>query len=145
MEKLKFYDNDNNKYITEEEIRMLDFGNNVEDLNRNIGLIVDKDIDIKEVCNCIINSLNADIKTVVDDLNKCWGYNIDIYKTNIEFENQLNGILNIYTDNSWEDDPLDEREVDNLTELLKLKLNLINGNITEKEYFEELDKLWEER
>lgn len=73
------------------------------------------------------------------------GYNIDIYKTNIEFENQLNGILNIYTDNSWEDDPLDEREVDNLTELLKLKLNLMNGNITEKEYFEELDKLWEER
>ena len=118
MEKLKFYDNDNNKYITEEEIRKLDFVNNVDDLNRNSELILDKDIDIKEVCNCIVNSLNADIKTVVDDLNKCWGYNIDIYKTNIEFENQL---------------------------LLRLKLNLMNGNITEKEYFEELDKLWEEK
>lgn len=87
MEKLKFYDNDNNKYITEEEIRKLDFVNNVDDLNRNVLLILDKDIDIKEVCNCIINSLNADIKTVVDDLNKCWGYNIDIYEKNIEFEN----------------------------------------------------------
>ncbi len=145
MEKLKFYDNDNNKYITEEEIRKLDFVNNVDDLNKNVLLIIDKDIDIKAVCNCIINSLNADIKTVVDDLNKCWGYNIDIYKTNIEFENQLNGILNIYRDNSWKNDQLDEKEVNNLTELLRLKLNLMNGNITEKEYFEELDKLWEEK
>ena len=73
------------------------------------------------------------------------GYNIDIYEENTEFENQLNEILNIYTENEWQDDTLDEREVDNLTELLKLKLNLINGNITEKEYLEELDKLWEER
>lgn len=145
MEKLRFYDNDNNKFITEEEIRKLDFGNNVDDLNRNSGLILDKDIDIKEVCNCIINSLNADIKIVVDDLNKCWGYNIDIYKTNIEFENQLNGILNIYTANEWRDNPLDGDEINCLAELLRLKLNLMNGNITEKEYFEELDKLWEER
>lgn len=73
------------------------------------------------------------------------GYNIDIYEENTEFENQLNEILNIYTENEWQDDTLDEREVDNLTELLKLKLNLINENITEKEYLEELDKLWEER
>lgn len=145
MEKLRFYDNDNNKFITEEEIRKLDFGNNVDDLNRNSGLILDKDIDIKEVCNCIINSLNADIKIVVDDLNKCWGYNIDIYKTNIEFENQLNGILNIYTANEWRDNPLDGDEINCLAELLRLKLNLMNGNITEKEYSEELDKLWEEK
>lgn len=72
MKKLKFYDNDNNKYITEEEIRKWDFVNNVDDLNRNIVLILDKDIDIKAACNCIVNSLNADIKTVVEDLNKCW-------------------------------------------------------------------------
>lgn len=83
MENLKFYDNDSNKFITEEEIRKLDFENNINDLNRNIGLVLDKDIDIKEVCNCIINSLNADIKIVVDDLNKCWGYNIDIIEEKI--------------------------------------------------------------
>ena len=83
MENLKFYDNDSNKFITEEEIRKLDFENNLNDLNRNIGLVLDKDIDIKEVCNCIINSLNADIKIVVDDLNKCWGYNIDIIEEKI--------------------------------------------------------------
>lgn len=144
MKDLKFYDNDTNKYITEEEIRKLDFENNIDDLNRNIRLILDKDIDIKEVCNCIINSLNADIKTVVDDLNKYWGYNIDMCK-NMEFGNQLTEILDIYTEKGWQDDPLDEREVDNLAELLKLKLNFINGNIDRKEYFEELDKLWEER
>ncbi len=63
----------------------------------------------------------------------------------MEFESQLVEILNIYTENGWQDDPLDEIEVDNLAELLKLKLNFINGNIDRKEYFEELDKLWEER
>lgn len=86
MENLKFYDNDSNKFITEEEIRRWDFVNNVDDLNKNIWLILDKNndiIDIKEVCNCIINSLNADIKIVVDDLNKCWGYNIDIIEEKI--------------------------------------------------------------
>ncbi len=80
MKDLKFYDNDNNKYMTEEEIRKLDLENNLGDLNRNIRLILDKDIDIKEVCACIINSLNADIKYVIDDLNVYWGCNIDIYK-----------------------------------------------------------------
>ena len=63
----------------------------------------------------------------------------------MEFESQLVEILNIYTENGWQDDLLDEIEVDNLAELLKLKLNFINGNIDRKEYFEELDKLWEER
>ncbi len=144
MKDLKFYDNDTNKYITEEEIRKLDFENNIDDLNKNIRLVLDKDIDIKEICNYLINSLNGDIKTVVDDLNKYWGYNIDMCK-NMEFGNQLTEILDIYTEKGWQDDPLDEREVDNLAELLKLKLNFINGNIDRKEYFEELDKLWEER
>lgn len=79
MENLKFYDNDSNKFITEEEIRKLDFENNVGDLNGiTIGLVSYKDIDIKNVCKCIENSINADIKYVIDDLNKCWGCNIDI-------------------------------------------------------------------
>ena len=78
MENLKFYDNDSNKFITEEEIRKLDFENNVEDLNSNIDLILDKTINIKNVCKCIENSINADIEYVIDDLNEFWGYNIDI-------------------------------------------------------------------
>lgn len=78
MENLKFYDNDSNKFITEEEIRKLDFENNVGDLNSNIGLTLDKIINIKSICKCIENSINADIKYVIDDLNEFWGYNIDI-------------------------------------------------------------------
>lgn len=80
MEDLKFYDNDTNKFITDEEIRKLDFGNNVNDLYANIDLILDKNIDIKDIFKCIENSINANIKTVVGDLNECWGYNIDILK-----------------------------------------------------------------
>lgn len=57
-------------------------------------------------------------------------------KDSMEYDDYLYGILDVYTDSSWENEPLDEDEVDRLTEVLRVKLNLINGNITEEEYNE---------
>ena len=57
----------------------------------------------------------------------------------MEFEKELIQILNIYTENIWQEDPLDGDEVDRLVEHLRNKLNLINGNITQEEY-ERLEK-----
>lgn len=89
--------------------------------------------------------------TKIDKLERYFKINDDILKfitiiisegakDNMEYDDHLYGILDVYTDSSWGDEPLDEDEVDKLTEFLRLKLNLINGNITEEEY----DKLLEE-
>ena len=55
----------------------------------------------------------------------------------LEFGKQLIEILDIYTDKEWTDEPLDENEVNDLLKVLEKQLNLINGNITEKEYMED--------
>ncbi len=52
--------------------------------------------------------------------------------------NELERILIDYKED-WEE-PLDGDEVDTLIEILRAKLNLIEGNITEEEY----DKILEE-
>lgn len=52
----------------------------------------------------------------------------------MEFEKELISILDIYTEKTWEIEPLDGDEVDMLIEDLRNRLNLINGNITQKEY-----------
>ena len=93
---------------------------------------------------------------IIENLEKYFKINTDILKyitirtkeaiqNDTEYDNLLYDILDIYTDNNWENEPLDEDEINCLAELLRLKLNLMNGNIIEKEYFEELDKLWEEK
>lgn len=59
----------------------------------------------------------------------------------MEFEKQLIEILDIYAPGWYEDnEPLDGDEVDILVEHLRNRLNLINGNITQKEY-EELEEI----
>ena len=55
----------------------------------------------------------------------------------LEFGKPLIEILDIYTDKEWADEPLDENEVNDLLSVLGRQLNLINGNITEKEYMED--------
>lgn len=57
----------------------------------------------------------------------------------LQFGEELQKILNIYTDNEWTNEPLDGDEVDNLVEHIRNQLNLLNGNITEQEY-EKLEK-----
>lgn len=57
----------------------------------------------------------------------------------LQFGEELQKILNIYTDNEWTSEPLDGDEVDNLVEHIRNQLNLLNGNITEREY-EKLEK-----
>lgn len=87
---------------------------------------------------------------IIENLEKYFKINTDILKyitiktdvtiqNNTEYDNLLYHILDIYTDNSWENEPLDEDEIDSLGEFLKLKLNLINGNITTEEYNKLLD------
>lgn len=60
-------------------------------------------------------------------------------KDNQEYDEALYEILDIYTNENWGNETLDGDEVDRLTEFLRAKLNLINGNITQEEY----DKLFD--
>ena len=55
-------------------------------------------------------------------------------KFEMEFEKELISILDIYSEKTWETEPLDGDEVDVLIEHLRNRLNLINGNITQEEY-----------
>ena len=55
-------------------------------------------------------------------------------KDNQEYDEALYEILDEYTNKNWENETLDGDEVDRLTEFLRAKLNLINGNITQEEY-----------
>ena len=50
------------------------------------------------------------------------------------FEDELIKILDEYTEQEWQDEPLDGDEVDILVEHLRNRLNLLNGNITKEEY-----------
>lgn len=81
-ENFEFYDNSINRFYTEKEIRQIDFEENINDLRHNKKDIFEGIINVQSVCQCIVNSLNADIKEVVNDLNKCWGYNIEILENN---------------------------------------------------------------
>ena len=55
-------------------------------------------------------------------------------KDNQEYDEALYEILDEYTNKNWGNEPLNSDEVDRLTEFLRAKLNLINGNITQEEY-----------
>lgn len=82
---------------------------------------------------------------IIENLERYFKINTDILKyitirtkeaiqNDTRYYNLLYDILDVYTDNNWENEPLDEDEIDSLGEFLKLKLNLINGNITTEEY-----------
>lgn len=53
---------------------------------------------------------------------------------NLEFYEELEVILDKYTENGWMNDALDGDDVDRLTEHVRNQLNLMNGNITNDEY-----------
>lgn len=87
---------------------------------------------------------------VIKKLKRYFKINTDILKyitirtkeaiqNDTRYYNLLYDILDVYTDNNWENEPLDEDEIDSLVEFLKLKLNLINGNINTEEYNKLLD------
>lgn len=54
----------------------------------------------------------------------------------LEYGKELQDILEIYKQDSKE--PLDSDEIDKLCNIIKLQLNLIEGNIDYKEYMEAL-------
>ena len=62
----------------------------------------------------------------------------------LEFESELTEILNKY-DKTWKQEPLNSDEVEILTGHLRNQLDLINGNITNKEYLEREEKVDEQR
>lgn len=95
--------------------------------------------------HCIKTEFYAKDNTILGELEKYFRINSDILefvtmklkdgaKENNEYAKLLYKILDIYTNYKWEDEPLDGDDVDRLTELLRVKLNLINGNITQEEY-----------
>ena len=52
--------------------------------------------------------------------------------------NQLKQIIDDYKDGNT--DPLDGDEADRLGDILRLKINMMEGNMTEEEYLRELDR-----
>lgn len=89
----------------------------------------------------VLANYDIDIWYIKDNENKlyitevCWNENGETTNEDLQFYNELNDILNIYSEN-WEEEPLDGNEVDNLIEILRNQLNLINGNITMQEYLD---------
>lgn len=83
---MRYFDCDSNKIISEKELRLLDFEENIGDLNRNKEDIFDGIINIDSVCESLQNAINGDIKEVIQDLNLCWDFNIEILYTKQELE-----------------------------------------------------------
>lgn len=89
----------------------------------------------------VLANYDIDIWYIKDNENKlyitevCWNENGKTTNEDLQFYDELNNILNIYSEN-WEEEPLDGDEVDNLIEILRNQLNLINGNITIQEYLD---------
>lgn len=99
----------------------LDF---IED-NHLVGTIKNYDIDIWYL---------RDNKNQLYITEVSWEENGETQNEDLQFYDELEKILNIYTDDEWENEPLDSDEVDDLIEILRNQLNLINGNITTREY-----------
>lgn len=83
---MKYFDCDNDKLISEKELRLLDFEENIGDLNRNKADIFDGIINIESICEGLQNAINGNIKEVIQDLNLCWDFNIEILYTKEELE-----------------------------------------------------------
>ena len=89
----------------------------------------------------VLANYDIDIWYIKDNENKlyitevCWNENGKTTNEDLQFYSELNDILNIYSEN-WEEEPLDGDEIDNLIEILRNQLNLINGNITIQEYLD---------
>ena len=75
----------------------------------------------------IFKELNIDIIKHIEVLE---------YKEEVKgtIDDRLYEILDLWSECEWGNEPLDSDEVDKLCDLLKLKLNYINGNITYEEY-----------
>lgn len=126
--------------------------NAIKEIQKMVNVIRYKGEKYDErLVNDLINYLN-NVTIVEKDNNEFWKAvffdfieNVDKHLTeieqernikddNLEFSKNLAEILDIYTDKEWRDEPLDSDEVAKLTEHLRNKLDLINGNITNSEY-----------
>ena len=83
MKKL-YYDLDEEKYLTESEIRELSLIEEVDDIRNNINNYLDGTLSIESQTDLIKNCVYGDISNLVQGLNDNWGYNIATQEENIE-------------------------------------------------------------
>ena len=76
----------------------------------------------------IFKELNIDIMKYIEVLEE------QEEKVAGTIDDRLYEILDLWSEGEWKNEPLDSDEIDKLCDLLKLKLNYINGNITYEEY-----------
>lgn len=83
MKKL-YYDLDEERYLTEREIREFSLKEEINDILNNINKYLDNILSIENQTICIKNCVCGDIERLVEKLNNCWGYNIVTQEENIE-------------------------------------------------------------
>ena len=115
-------------FVSPKQIKLTDFEGELtftED-NHLVGVIGNYDIDIWYL-------LDNEKQLYITEV--CWEENDITQNEDLEFYDELEQILNTYSED-WEKEPLDGDEVDKLVEILRKQLNVINGNITMKEYLD---------
>lgn len=83
MKKL-YYDLDEERYLTEREIRELSLKEETDDILNNINNYLDETLSIASQTDLIRNCVYGDINNLVQGLNDSWGYNITTQEENIE-------------------------------------------------------------
>ena len=83
MKKL-YYDLDEDKYLTERDIRKLSLKEETNDILNNINNYLDSTLSIESQTDLIKNCIYGDIENIVDNLNRSWGYNIATQEESIE-------------------------------------------------------------
>jgi hypothetical protein len=83
MKKL-YYDLDEEKYLTERDIRKLSLKEETDDIINNINNYLDGTLSIESQTDLIKNCVYGDISNLVQGLNDSWGYNIATQEDSIE-------------------------------------------------------------
>lgn len=74
---MMFIDKYSKIFLTEEEIRRIDFKENINDLINNKDDVFEGVINIASILENINTSINGRIEDVIEDLNKFWDYDIE--------------------------------------------------------------------
>ena len=83
MKKL-YYDLEEERYLTEREIRKISLRNELNDIFNNIEDYLDEVLLIENQIDLIRNCVYGDISDLVQNLNASWGYNIATQEESIE-------------------------------------------------------------
>ena len=81
MSNLIIYDCDIDKYLSEKEIRLSYLKEELWNIMDNIDDYLSGDLNIEHQTECIKTAIQCtDIKHIVKNLNKLFGYNIKVYE-----------------------------------------------------------------